>query len=142
MKKSPTFKVPCNLIQAQVYARNPELVKDMNTSYTDKTYPVLREHTLPNGSIYAIEQEKYPVTPESVKSYAASADYRRDIATAVNTPARGKNLGDLSSVQEILSSDLEKCRNLYGSLKAVFETAQTQTAEKQAAQDQQKEGEK
>lgn len=117
-------RVYMNLIQAEVYARNPEILGDKKTRYAaEKTYPELVEKQLPNGSIYVIEQQPYPVTPESVKSYAATADYRRDIATAMNAQPRGKNLGDLSSVQQVLSADMEAARSLYGSLKKVFETA-------------------
>lgn len=132
---SKVSKVRCNLMQADVYLRNPDICGDCqsNVKNVGKKYYELITKQMPNGMVQELVEVDYPITPASVKSYAASADYRNDINSALSSTPRGKNLGDLTKVQQVLSSDMETARNLYGNLKKIFENAQTQ-AESSAAE--------
>lgn len=126
-KISKVSKIRCNLMQADVYMRNPDICGDCqsNVKNVGKKYFELVTKQMPNGMVQELVEVDYPITPASVKSYAASADYRNDINAALNSSPRGKNLGDLTKVQHVLSSDMETARNLYSNLKNIFEKAQT-----------------
>lgn len=130
---SGTFKVKCNLLQAEVYARNAELCTACAHNYKNKMYKELRNVQTADGMKQVLVDVPYPVTPESVKSYAASADYRNDVGAAMASPAPGANLGDLTDVQKVLSADMESARELYANLKAVFENAAVQKQENASA---------
>lgn len=119
MKKEFT-RVNCNLLQAEIYARNAQISGTCSHNY-NATYKELRTIDTPTGIRQVLVDVPYPVTPESVKSYAASADYRNDPAAAMATPAPSANLGDLTDVQKVLSADMESARALYSNLKAVFD---------------------
>lgn len=124
MKKKETKRVRCNLLQAEIYVRSPECCIDCKSPQKSKdTYFELREKLVKNGTVQELVEVDYPITPESVKSYAAAADYRNDVNAALAAEPRGNNLGDLTAVQELLSSDTEKARALYQNLKKVFEEA-------------------
>lgn len=125
MKNQRKFdKVSCSLMQAEIYARNSQLCKSCS-NYGKKQYEELQTLVMPNGVIQERVLVDYPITPDYVKSFAQSADYHNDPATAMAMPPRGKNLGDITGLQEVLSKDMESARTLYSNLKAVFEKAQT-----------------
>lgn len=132
MKNQRKFdKVNCNLMQAEIYARNSMLCKSC-ANYAKKQYVELQTRTTANGIVQERVHVDYPITPEYVKSFAQSADYHNDPAAAMAMPPRGKNLGDITGLQEVLSKDMESARALYGQLKQVFETAQTAQTQQQA----------
>lgn len=120
MKKEFT-RVNCNLLQADIYARNAQICGTCSHNY-NATYKELRTLDTPTGIRQVLVDVPYPVTPESVKSYAVSADYRNDPAAAMAMPAPSANLGDLTDVQKVLSADMESARALYSNLKAVFDS--------------------
>lgn len=120
MKKEFT-RVNCNLLQADIYARNAQICGTCSHNY-NATYKELRTIDTPTGIRQVLVDVPYPVTPDSVKSYAASADYRNDPAAAMAMSAPSANLGDLTDVQKVLSADMESARALYSNLKAVFDS--------------------
>ena len=131
---SATRKIYCNQQQMEVYARNPEICRDCKGNSAIKSYYELREKTTANGISYNLEKVDYPITPESVASYAASADYRNDINAAFNSSSRGQNLGSVAAdMQSVLSLDSDAAQKLYASLKQKFESASAAAADGSAA---------
>lgn len=64
----------------------------------------MEKKDLPNGYVQELVEKDYPITSESVTSYADGADYRNDPAQAVaNAPAR-VNLGDITEAQKFLDN--------------------------------------
>ena len=80
---------------------------DKRTEYRSKTYQVcarVRDDQTGKRSEQVVERE-YPSTPESVKSYAEAADYRRDPVTAAMTAKPRTNLGDIRGMQDVSKMD-------------------------------------
>lgn len=131
MTKKQFNRVNCNLLQAEIYARNAQMCLPCVHNYSGKKYNELRNVDVANGIAQVPVEVPYPITPDSVKSYAASADYRNDPATAMAMQPSAPNLGDLTDVQKVLSADMESARELYANLKQVFENVsvvKTETA--------------
>lgn len=118
MKKTYN-RVNCNLLQAEVYARNAQLLPKENHNYGNRKYMELRNVPYANGIRQEYVEVDYPITPETVKSYAASCDYHNDPAAAMATPPPGANLGDLTTLQDILSKDLEAARAAFAAYNKV-----------------------
>lgn len=123
MTKKQFNRVNCNLLQAEIYARNAQMCVPCVHNYSGKKYHELRNVDVANGMAQVPVAVPYPITPDSVKSYAASADYRNDPAAAMAMQPPAPNLGDLTDIQKVLSSDMESARELYANLKQVFEGA-------------------
>lgn len=123
MTKKEFNRVNCNLLQAEIYARNAQMCVPCVHNYSGKKYNELRNVDVANGIAQVPVEVPYPITPDSVKSYAASADYRNDPAAAMAMQPPAPNLGDLTDVQKVLSADMESARELYANLKQVFESA-------------------
>lgn len=83
-----------------------------------KSYTELVEHTTETGVNYSIEEFPYEHTPERVKSYASTCDYRNDPLQAVARAPKRNNVGDVSSVVELMSQDSEACLAMIDSLRA------------------------
>lgn len=78
---------------------------------TQKKYYSLERKQLDNGYIEEIFEKDYPITPEAVASYADGADYRNDVAQAIENAPKRINLGDISQAQDFINSDpLNACR--------------------------------
>lgn len=116
--KNQTKKVRLNIIQAEVYARNPQILTGVNGKRSDTTYYELRERVQGNATYNELVAVPYPVTAESVNSFEMSTDYRRDIESAMNMPARGVNLGDVVDMQRIMAMDRSEAQKLIGELNA------------------------
>lgn len=83
-----------------------------------QSYTELVEHTTETGVNYSIEEFPYEHTPERVKSYASTCDYRNDPLQAVARAPKRNNVGDVSSVVELMSQDSEACLAMIDSLRA------------------------
>lgn len=118
MKKTYN-RVNCNLLQAEVYARNAQILPKDVHNYGNNKYTELRNVPYANGIKQEYIDVDYPITPETVKSYAASCDYHTDPAAAMATPPPGPNLGDLTTLQDILSKDLEAARAAFAAYNKV-----------------------
>lgn len=116
--KNQTKKVRLNIIQAEVYARNPQILTGVNGKRSDSVYYELRERAQGNAIFNELVPVPYPVTAESVNSFETSTDYKRDIESAMNMPARGVNLGDVVDMQRIMSMDRSEAQKLIGELNA------------------------
>lgn len=74
------------------------------TVETPKKIYVLERQQVGNGFQDVLVEKDYPITSESVTSYADGADYRNDPAQAIaNAPTR-VNLGDITEAQDFLSN--------------------------------------
>ena len=116
--KNQTKKVRLNIIQAEVYARNPQILTGVNGKRSDTTYYELREHVKGNATYNELVAVPYPVTAESVNSFEMSTDYKRDVESAMNMPARGVNLGDIVDMQRVMTMDKSEAQKLIGELNA------------------------
>lgn len=144
MKKEKCARVNFSLIQAECYVRYPSRVSADGVAV--KKYGELQQKTVDDGIKEVYVEVDYPITPESVNSYADSADYRRNpqvIKDAVNS---GRvNLGDLTEVQRVLQEDTANIVDILNRQKDILDkvaVAQSQEKEKQQNQEEElKDGE-
>lgn len=90
---------------------NPLLTKNPNN--TQDKYFALERKNLPNGYVEEIVEKDYPINPDSLYSYAESADYRNDPNQAIAKAPKRVNLGDVSGVQEFLANDPQRAMTTY-----------------------------
>lgn len=83
-----------------------------------QSYTELVEHTTDTGVNYSIEEFPYEHTPDRVKSYASTCDYRKDPLQAVANAPKRNNVGDISSIIDIMSQDSESCLAMLDGLRA------------------------
>lgn len=115
-KTNKTNKVRLNIIQAEVYARNPQVLTGVRGKRSGEVYYELRERVQGNATYNELVPVPYPVTAESVNSFETSTDYKRDVESAMNMPARGVNLGDIVDMQRVMSMDKAEAQRLIGEL--------------------------
>ena len=103
-------KVHSNIIEQDCYLRDvtPKVVK--KSEYVARRFPSLVEVPDSVGVHYDLCDFDYPITPESVKSYVDSTDYKRDPAAAIAAGSRGVNLGDITELQRVTNSDVSAVR--------------------------------
>lgn len=105
-----------NLLEAEVYVRFPiSTIGDKQV----KQYVELQEETTQNGIREHYVAVDYPITPESVNSYADSADYRKNPDVIKNAVHR-QNLGDVSEVQKVMSNDMTEMRLMFAKMQEVM----------------------
>lgn len=107
-------QVKVNTVRQNCYVRDIRPVEDdtVNQSLCKK-YSVLEKKQLPNGYIEEVVEKDYPITPESVKSYADSADYRNDPMQAIANAPKRVNLGDVTEVQKFIESDPQEAVRVF-----------------------------
>lgn len=115
-KKNPTRRVRCNLLEAEVYVRYPVCLIDGKPV---RQYCELQEIPCANGVIENYVAVDYPITPESVNSYADSADYKKNPDIVMQAVPR-QNLGDISEVQKVLANDMSAMREMLAQSKDVI----------------------
>lgn len=107
-KKNPVRKVRCNLLQAEVYVRYPVCLID---GVRVKKYCELQEQPCSNGIVEDYVSVDYPITPDSVNSYADSSDYKKN-PEVISQAVPRQNLGDISELQKVLSHDMSAMRDM------------------------------
>lgn len=106
-------RTPLNLIQAECYSRHPHVLTGLDKpNESPQKYYELRTIETSDGFVEKLVEVDYPITREYVNSFAESADYHSDIAAAMAAPAPGPNLGDLTSIQDLLAMDMQSLRTL------------------------------
>lgn len=90
---------------------NPLLTSNPNS--TQDKYFALERKNLPNGYVEELVEKDYPINPDSLYSYAESADYRNDPNQAIAQAPKRVNLGDVSGVQEFLANDPQRAMTTY-----------------------------
>lgn len=130
-KEKHCKRVISNLLEAEVYVRFPVRLVGKNEI---KQYLELQEVPYSNGVREEYVLVDYPVTEDSVNSYADSADYRTNPEVISQAQPR-KNLGDVSEIQKTLRNDLSEMREM---LKVSQETLQKlENLQKNTGQDNQ-----
>lgn len=94
-------RVKMNLIQQDVFVRAVAPVVVNKDDYLIGSYESLDEVVDDFGIRLVHTRQEYPITPDSVNSYADGTNYRLDSSAAVSRPAPGRNLGDVATLQEL-----------------------------------------
>lgn len=119
--------IQLNLIHGQYtsrrFKRHPQLEQEYNDTYLE-----LRQIQTENGIEERYVEVDYPITPDYVKSFANSTDYRNDIERAMNEPPRGVNMGDVTGIQEIMLMDMSAVKDLQSKLAERVKQLQEQSA--------------
>ena len=97
---------------------NPVYLRDVLPAYdTDcpvsKKYFELHTETVSNGIKQELVEVDYPITQESVNSYADSSDYRNNPVQAVLNGQKKVNLGDITSVQDFINNNPSEALSIY-----------------------------
>lgn len=126
MKKNTCTRVKCNLLQAEVYVRYPVRVCGDGTKC--RKYVELQEVPTQNGFVEHYVELDYPITADSVNSYADSADYRKN-PEVIRQAVPRQNLGDISEVQKLLREDMSSLRDIATRSQEIMEKLQKIQAE-------------
>ncbi|WGL31098.1 hypothetical protein [Dipodfec virus UOA04_Rod_718] len=121
-------KVFSKLLQQNVYLSDTRQAEDLAAAQPHYTYTSVDEVTVADGIQIRETENSYDITPETVNSYVDSCDYRTDMYAATQQPPRGRNLGDVASLQNVMDMDLEQAQTLYSQLKQRFAAAQKPTS--------------
>lgn len=117
--QNKTRRLECNLIKQNVYVRDFVAPYDAPVK-TVSQYPELKRENSQFGFEEKVVVSDYPITPESVNSYAETADYRNNLQEALNSPSRGKGLGDIRDLQDLQNLDTSVIRERIEALNAVL----------------------
>lgn len=128
-KQSKPELVTMNLLRAQVYAYRNELPTEIRHNQPQKTYMELQQKEYENGIKEEYVEVDYPITPDYVKSFEPSANYKNDLQTAMNAQPRGANLGDVSAIQELTRMDMAEVQKLRSELEALKTKVETKPVE-------------
>lgn len=102
------------------------------TNYKKGTvYESLEKVDLPSGYVQTIVEKDYPITRESVTSFADGADYKNDPLQAIANAPQRVNLGDITQAQEFLQNPLNFAR-VYEDTKAKLAEYFAREREKQS----------
>ena len=119
------------LLQAEVYVRYPQCTINKQKC---KRYVELRDIEANNGFYQKYVTVDYPITPESVNSYADAADYRKN-PEVINQAVARRNLGDITETQKILNSDMTELQRLVKQSQEVVERLKAANAVQPADKD-------
>lgn len=108
VNKNKCRRVKLPLLQAEVFVRYPTCTINKQER---KRYVELRDVEAQNGFFQKYVTVDYPITPESVNSYADAADYRKN-PEVINQAVARRNLGDITEIQKITNSDMTQLRAL------------------------------
>lgn len=133
-------KVRLNLIQADVYARHPEMLKSFEHTPAPAKYYELEKKVMPYGEIESVVEKDYPITQDYVASYASGVDYKRDLETAMAAPKKGVGLADVTSIQELMAMDTAAVRAMLDKVDTL-KKAQSTVSSAPAKEELKKEGE-
>lgn len=103
-------KIKMNLIQQDVYAVFSDDLYIDDRDFLQKEYVSQDEIVEDSGIKIKRTVQEYPITPESVNSYADGTNYRNDLSAAANRPSPGHNVGDVAALQELFSRSPEEIK--------------------------------
>lgn len=119
----PCTKVRMNLIQQDVYVRDACLGKDLKNDYHIDSY-VTQDEVIENGNVVTKTRiEPYPITAESVNSFADGTNYRLDLERAASMKPTSPNLGDVSAMKQLLSMSPDELNALRSRLATLSKPA-------------------
>lgn len=117
-EKTKCRRIKSNLLMQDLYLRDIVVPKDIHTEYGAPQYFELQQKPLEHG--IGIQETlvpvDYPISPENVKSQASGCDYKVDPNAAIARSVSRKNLGDITSMQELLQMDTADAMRLYKDL--------------------------
>lgn len=121
----------CYIVQGMCEGKPVEEKKTDN-----KKYISLERINKGRGFSDELIEKDYPITSESVSSYAEGSDYRRDPLGAIANAPRRQNLGDVTQVQDFLANDPMQALRVFESvLKAINEKSRENKTISPAVQD-------
>lgn len=107
--KTEMKRIQSNLIQQNCFVRDYIPPFDKKTVYSDRKFYSEVPH---DDGTSEVREFDYPITPKYVASFADGADYHNQLDAVWNAPARGSNLGDVSSAQEVFAMDRASVQGL------------------------------
>lgn len=118
-------KASSGLLRNNCFLKDAYSFVDLKTQYPKKqfeSYDVVHEVGDDGMPVlkHKLTLHDYEITPESVDSQVQAADYRNDVLGAIAKATPGKNLGDVSSMQDIMSMDDADALQLMSQLQARF----------------------
>lgn len=121
-------KADSGLLKNNCFLKDAYSFVDLKTQYPKKQYLSCDVITTigPDGVPVAKHEfslHDYEITPDSVDSQVEAADYRNDVMGAIAGSKPGKNLGDVSSMQDILDMDDSQAFALMAQLQERFSSS-------------------
>lgn len=102
--KGSCKKLCSNLLRQNVYVRDVVAPYDEKCDYHIDRFSSVDYQDVPGACREVVTGHDYPITPDSVNSYADSCNYKVDPMNVPLTP-RGENLGDLTFMQKLMDMD-------------------------------------
>lgn len=122
-------RVVSNLLQQDVYVRDLRCSKPLAFHRCPSTYFAEFVEVKDNSEVHSLKEVDYPITPEYVNSFVDSVDYRINPLDCPQQP-RGKNLGDVTCVQELFGLDSSVLQSKISELRSQLEALQKNQSEK------------
>lgn len=119
-KKYVQMDIPSVLLQQNCFVRQYIKDPDIHTDYSETSYQSLDERVTDKGLEIVYNEYPYHITPDYVNSFVDSSDYHNDPLGFINKSVSRPNIGDVSSIQNILSMDTLQQKVLYDQLSAKF----------------------
>lgn len=104
------MRVKSNLLLQDVFLRDTLPARDLKRGNKCSSYVSVVESVDNFGVHMKDVVEDYPITPETVKSYADSCNYRSDLHASISAKPRGVNLGDVTAIQGLSGMDTFEVR--------------------------------
>lgn len=104
MNEKKCVRLHTNMLAQNVYVRDCVRAVDLGLPPCIQ-YPELERKDTDFGFEERVVIRDYPITPESVSSFAETADYKNNLVEALNAPSRGKGLGDIRDIQDLQNMD-------------------------------------
>lgn len=98
-------KLPCNLVLNDLVLYNASQCSKAIPKSNSKYYDLVEVQNEDGSRVEKLVEQDYPITPEYVKSFEQSADYRLDIDGAIANGHSRKNLGDVTQMQNLCAMD-------------------------------------
>lgn len=116
MSEKKCTRLKTNILRQDCYVRECFGAEDLRSHVPAmSSYPLIEQVVEQGGVREVVTERPYPITPESVNSYADSCDYKLD-PEGCQLSGR-KNLGDIRVAQDLLSMDSGKLREEHEALR-------------------------
>lgn len=116
-------KLVTNLIKQDCYVLDYVPPFDEKNDYLQKSFCSLDTVVDENGTREVLTKQAYPITPDSVNSFAASCDYKIDPLSAISQPQKGSYV-DVGEIQRLSRMDSVDLQNAVEALRTRLKTAQ------------------
>lgn len=134
MSELKTKRLQCNLLQQNVYVRDISLPFDEQNDYRVDKFVSMDFVDEPGVSREVVTEHDYPITPDSVNSYADSCNYKLDPLGSQSRGSFGLNLGDVTFMQKLMSMDSSERNSYLSDLRSRLSSAQATPVQTAPAQ--------